>query len=334
MRIQLMAFYLCLNIVSLSGFEISDSIIPLIEFSENSENLIPKKYSQNQYNQIVETLSSRDNRIRLVTYNMLFNIMDHKQEEQNRWPSRLPRLLTLIQWMQPDILCSQELHQDQIEDLMQEMDVNYVFFGKENKPHGEIDGIFFRKDRFDLIDSRVSLILANFPNAYPHTLTQIVLEDRKTHIQFSVFNTHLPFQSPDEREYSAKFIHKHIERIAETMPVLFTGDLNTISQRLDMPGLPFFDGEFVLKILAKGALKNTHFEALLGHVGPIATFTNASEGKDGVPFKGKGVPGIILDHIFANETCTILIHAIESAKVDNHFPSDHMPVIVDFILKE
>jgi hypothetical protein len=72
-------------------------------------------------------------------------------------------------------------------------------------------------------------------------------------------------------------------------------------------------------------------EALLGHIGPIATFTNTVN--DRTPFKGIGVPGIILDRIYSNQNSLILIHGVEPAKVDNHFPSDHMPVIVDFLIR-
>ncbi|MCI0382404.1 MAG: endonuclease/exonuclease/phosphatase family protein [Chlamydiae bacterium] len=316
------------------SIEISDTIVPLIERVEKAENLNPTKYSKNQYEHIVHVLSNIEDRIRLVTYNMLYNIQDQNLEEQDRWPRRFPRLLQLIQWLQPDILCSQELHQDQLSILLHEMDETYAFYGKENKNNGEIDGIFIRKARFELIDFKEWMIFPTLPLAYPHVLIQLVLCDNKTQEIFSVFNTHLPYFSPDQREYSAHFILKQVEAVSQRMPVFLAGDFNVIPQRQDMPELPFFDGEYIQRILTQGTLKDTMDEALLGHIGPIATFTNALERNDGTPFKGTGVPGIILDRIYSNQKSLILVHGIEPARVDNHFPSDHMPVIVDFLIRD
>src|SRR5205823_4154336 len=105
------------------------------------------KYSKNQYEYLLQVLPRIENRIRLVTYNMLYNIQDQYLDEQDRWPYRFPRLITLIQWLQPDILCSQELHEDQLQIVLTAMHEIYTFYGKENKESGEIDGIFIRKSR-------------------------------------------------------------------------------------------------------------------------------------------------------------------------------------------
>lgn len=312
--------------------KITDSIIPLIEKAERLENLNPKKYSKNQYTYIFQILSNIENRIRLVTYNMLYNIQDQYLEEQDRWPDRFPRLLQLIQWLQADILCSQELHQDQLLMLMHEMNETYVFYGKENKDKGEIDGIFIRKARFDLIDSKEWVILPVTPLGYPHTLIQLILRDKRTNATFSIFNTHLPYFSADQREYSSHFIQKQVEEVSQEMPVFLAGDFNMLPQRQDISNLPFFDGEYIQKILTQGSLKDTIDKALLGHIGPISSFTNAVEHNNGTPFKGSGVPGVILDHIYSNQAPLILIHAIEPAQVNNRFPSDHMPVIIDFLI--
>lgn len=311
---------------------ISDSILPLIDRAEKIESLNPKKYSKNQYEHLLQVLSTIENRIRLITYNMLYNIQDQYLDEQDQWPLRFPRLITLIQWLQPDILCSQELHQDQLQIVLSEMQEIYAFYGKENKEDGEIDGIFIRKNRFQVIDNKDWVILPSLPLANPHRLTQLILSDNNSKKTFSVFNTHLPYFSADQREYSANFIQKQVEEVSLEMPVFLTGDFNVLPHRQDIPELPFFDGDYIQKILTKGTLRDTINEALLGHVGPLSSFTSAMEPNDGTPFKGKGVPGIILDHIYCNHGPMILIHAIEPAKVDHHFPSDHMPVIVDFLL--
>lgn len=312
--------------------DINNSIIPLIDWAEKIEHLDSNKYTKHQYAAICHALKNVQNKIRIVTYNMLYNIQDDDLDEFDRWPLRRPRLVKLIQWMNADIICSQELHRVQLDELMKEIGETYQVYGKENKDKGEIDCILFKPERFDLLESKIWKIQPNIPLAYPHTLVKILFKDRKTGKQFIVFNTHLPYFSPDQREFSINFIKEKLQEAADRFPVIFAGDFNTIPQRLDIQNLPFLDGDYLLQQLDQGPLINTLNTALLGHLGPLGSFTTSPDSNDGKSFKGSGVPGIVLDHIYANRQATILVHAIEPAKIDQHFPSDHMPVIVDFLV--
>jgi endonuclease/exonuclease/phosphatase family metal-dependent hydrolase len=69
---------------------------------------------------------------------------------------------------------------------------------------------------------------------------------------------------------------------------------------------------------------------ILDHLGPISTFSNAPD--DVVAFKGTGTPGVFLDHIYVSKDITVLIHAVQPGKVNGDFPSDHLPVLIDFII--
>jgi endonuclease/exonuclease/phosphatase family metal-dependent hydrolase len=40
---------------------------------------------------------------------------------------------------------------------------------------------------------------------------------------------------------------------------------------------------------------------------------------------------VILDHIYVAGAVEVLLHAVEPARVDGHFPSDHMPLIADLL---
>jgi endonuclease/exonuclease/phosphatase family metal-dependent hydrolase len=162
------------------------------------------------------------------------------------------------------------------------------------------------------------------------TLTMVELKDRKTNQRFAVFNTHLTFSKIDKRDFQARFIAKKIREICKKIPVVLTGDFNTFPHRLDLEKLPFYDGDFVNYILTRGVLQNARDCSLLGHLGPISTFTNHSE--DILPFKGTGTPGVFLDHIYVNRSIRVLIHAVQPSTVNGHFPSDHMPVMIDFII--
>lgn len=331
MRLQVI---FCLLLCQLhASVEITESVIPLMKEMRCLDHVNPRKFSKNQYNDIAKKLLEAEDPIRLVTYNMLYDIKDSDLDECDRWPSRYPRILQLIEWMSPDILCSQELHQNQLEDLLQVLKETYTFIGAPNKEKGEIEGIFFRTNRFDLLNSETWLLFPDLPSSYPHTLTKVVLQEKKSHVKFAVFNTHLPFFSADQRELSANFIQHQAEIASQEMPVFLAGDFNTFPQQRCLTSLPYYDGDYLQKIFTKGSLKNCTELALLGHFGPFSTFTtDDKENNTGIAFKGKGIPGVILDHIYADSRSLILIHAIEPAKVNGHFPSDHLPVIVDFVL--
>lgn len=297
---------------------VENSVIPMMEKYECIENLPAQKFTKNQFDEISHALERKEDKIRLVTYNMLFNWYDHNLDPENRWPNRFPRIVELINEMRPDIICTQELYPDQVQDIASLLDNEFTFFVGQKDEDGESYGIFYRKERFELISSHVK---------YPLSVVQ--LKDLKTDKIFSVFNTHMPLSNIERREANAHKIVQIIEPVAREMPVIFTGDLNTFPGLLDL-NLPFYDGDYIHRILSKGAIKNSREQALIGHFGPISTFT--SNGTDVKPFQGTGTPGVILDHIYVTEDVTVLMHAVEPATIDGHFPSDHLPVLIDCLI--
>jgi endonuclease/exonuclease/phosphatase family metal-dependent hydrolase len=307
------------------------STVSIVQHFESIENVPKEKYANKQFKQITNTLNKIENKIRIVTYNMLFNIRDDRTEEQNRWPNRLPRIVKLIDEMDPDIISTQELYPEQVQDLCSALKEKYDFFpgkretfipGKIEK-NGESYGIFYRTNRFNLILSE-----------FIDPLAMVQLEDAKTKKMFTVFNTHMPLANSDLRESLAEKIVSEIEKIALKMPVLFTGDLNTFPNRVEFSKLPSYDGDYIHSILSSGSLKNSYETSMLGHFGPISSFTNNPNSDEIKPFQGTGTPGIILDHIYVTDAVKVLAHGVEQSTVDGHFPSDHMPVFIDFILSD
>lgn len=305
-------------IVNTFANAVENSILPVMEKFECVENLPSKKFTKNQFNEISHALEKKEEKIRLVTYNMLFNLYDHNLDEVNRWPNRLPRIVELINEMRPDIINTQELYPSQVEDIVNLIGNEFSFFAGQKDDDGESYGIFYRTDRFELISCQIE---------YP--LSMVQLKDVRTDKIVHIFNTHMPLSNIEKREANAHKIAQAIEPFAQHTAVIFTGDLNTFSSRLEL-NLPFYDGDYIQRILTKGSLKNSKERSLLGHFGPLSTFTNSST--DILPFQGTGTPGIILDHIFVSEKVTVLTHAVEQGTVDGHFPSDHMPVLIDFLI--
>lgn len=322
MRIALVNFWLLITVLTTNIYALENSVIPIMEQFESLESLPANKFTKRQIHQIEAALDKKAEKIRLVSYNMLFNLCDHNLAEENRWPQRLPRIVELIQEMQPDIIATQELYPSQVADLCAQLDQDFAFFAGHRDEDGESYGIFYRKARFQLLASQV---------IYP--LSMIQLKDLKSNKTFAVFNTHMPFSDIEKRETHADAIVEIIEPYSQQMAVLFTGDLNTFSARLEISNLPFFDGDHIHRILTQGSLSNARDVSLIGHFGPISTFTSSETENNGAPFKGTGKPGIFLDHIYVSNQVIVLAHAIEKGTVHGHFPSDHLPVLIDFLVK-
>lgn len=330
MRFTTNLLLLTLLTTSLSA-QITDSIMPTIQKIEEGKGLDPKKYSKAHFQEMADALKLVGQKVRLVTYNMLFDIYDDQQLPENRWPIRAPRIVELLNTMKADILCIQELQLHQLEQLAKAMGEEYAFvfepnFDLNQKVSQDYDGIFYRKKRFCLVSSKTWSVPQQQKNI-PLTMAQLL--DKCTNNTFTVFNAHFPSRNMDANEEVVIKIAKIIKPYVDSGKVILAGDMNTIAHRPDLPALPWYNGERAERLLEQSGLVDSQRRAILGHVGPISSFTNAGESSE--PFKGQGVPGIILDHFFVSPSIQVLIHANEPARVDGHFPSDHLPVIIDII---
>lgn len=325
-------FLLFIFVLGLAGLvAVEHSIIPQMTAYEAIENLPKKKYSSDQYSKIKEALSHKDECIRFVTYNLLANDYDYKQEEkQYQWPKRLPRIVSLIEEMKADVIGVQEPSMNQVKALIPYLEATYSFYAKP-LGKGEHCGIFYKKDRFVVVDSRILEMPSESKEHHNKMLTMLTLKDLRTNKLFTICNAHLSFSHVESRALEAHFIAKQAEDLSKKMPVLFMGDLNTFPHRLDLKELPFYDGDYIHRILTESVFTDSRELSLLGHIGPIGTFTN--DGEDPTPFRGTGTPGIFLDHIYVSKGFKVLLHAVQPGKVDGHYPSDHMPVIADVIIE-
>lgn len=297
----------------------------LYEEFETAATLPEQKYTHSQFQQIKQVLQCKENKLRVVSYNMLTADNDERQDVENRWENRLPRLLLALREMDADVIGSQELSLCQLEELNTHLNSLYAFFGKKG-PRGEYNGIFYKKQRLEPLSEKI------WDMEGQNTLTAITFRDKQTQEKFTVFNTHLSFADPDAREAEARFVAEKAHAYAEKMPVIVTGDFNTFANRPDLTNLPFYDGDYITHILTKKSLYDARERSLLGHVGPIATFTNVPPEKE--PFKGTGTPGVFLDHIFVSDEVTVLLHGTYASQIEGHFPSDHLPLIIDLLLGE
>lgn len=310
---------------------LENSILPYLDRFENIANIPLEKFGAKQCHEILEQLRRKNECLRIVSYNVLFNLTDQSLAHQYRWPQRLARLVELLNAINPDIITFQELYNGQLDDVRACFDAAFGFYAYPSVD-GEKNTIFYRKTRFELLQAQ-GWQMPSDPQDDPGTeaLTMVVLKDMITGKSLAVFTTHLPYYRVNSRFVQAEYIAQTLETYAKQIPVFFTGDLNTFPSRLDLESLPFYDGDYVHHTLSRGSMADAREISLLGHLGPLATFTNSCT-KEAKAFTGTGTPGVFLDHIYVSDKVKVLLHAIEPATVDGLFASDHMPVIVDCLL--
>lgn len=325
-----------------TGFGIENSIIGDLDsqfYIKNHKN----KFSDKQYEELIDTLQASC-QFRVMSYNVLSKYYDRLQKEDNVWEKRKDRVIALIQHDNPDILCCQELTVEQISEMQSALEKDYAIYaplpGGEEKYQTELLGIFYKKTRFDFIKGGMEeLGCSHFSEELQSFCYQYFIKgffkDRFSGKEFVAYNTHADYLKPNGRIELVDFLLQDAEKEALVYPTMILGDFNTLPSALpnqyEHPALPGLDGSYVLQKMTKKSFRNSLDLPLIAHVGPHSTYTYKIDKQ--APFTGVEYFGLLLDHIFVTpSTIKVIFHAHEPATVDNHFPSDHLPVIADLAI--
>ncbi|MGO4522481.1 endonuclease/exonuclease/phosphatase family protein [Dyella sp. 2RAF44] len=236
----------------------------------------------------------------------------------NRWEARRDLMVSTIREQHPDVLGTQELHQEQGDYIVSKLP-EYTWFGIDR--HGghsdEHMGVFYRSDRLTLKDSG-NFWLSDTPEVpgsitwghpYPRMVTWALFEDKTTHRSFYYYNTHLPYQEQDEpaRVKGAKEMLGRLAKLPANAPFILTGDLNT-------------DASSPTYALLTKELVDTR--AVASKVeGPEKTFHNFT-----------GNPTERIDFILERGFKPTHFATLTTQK-DGRYPSDHFPVVADLSWK-
>lgn len=258
---------------------------------------------------------------------MSFNIRQDNDPEYS-WGVRKGRVISVIRFHRPDLLGLQEPSAEQLEDLRVALS-EFSFFRGASLEEGETGAhnpIFFRKERFGLLDSGFFYL-----SQTPHVLskgwdarflrgaTWVKLLDRGQGKSFYFFNTHFDYHGRKARDQSAYLLREKVAEIARSLPFVVAGDFNLF---------PDLGGEETYQILTKEAPKSRPFVdaqkvAKFPHHGPTGTWSG---------FKEPGQPGVKPDFIFIDARIQVHLHGVLTDTFDGHFPSDHLPVVAEIAL--
>ena len=133
-----------------------------------------------------------------------------------------------------------------------------------------------------------------------------------------VLNTHFDHRGEQARLESARMIKEQVSKLANRLPVIVMGDLNATSEQPPLVLLsdtPLSDGR---------SLHDGFRHSIQPHHGPTSTWTGFTK----IEAQRR------IDYIFASEDLPIHYHAILTDKLENRYPSDHLPVLVEVELKD
>jgi endonuclease/exonuclease/phosphatase family metal-dependent hydrolase len=231
----------------------------------------------------------------------------------NRWELRRDLTAATVGRADPDVIGTQELFKRQGDDLVARLP-RYRWIGVGRSGTGKADdehmGIFYRADRlaverwgnFWLSDTPEVPGSISWGHPYPRMVTWAIFRERDGQ-RFALFNTHLPYRAEDEaaREKGVALLASRISGIAGDLPVVVTGDFNTVPDSATH------------RRLAQD-LTDT-WTATRQRSGPEATFHG---------FTGK--PDRRIDWIFTRGFTPLSVRTIDTRQ-GARFPSDHYPVV-------
>ncbi len=253
--------------------------------------------------------------ITVMSYNVYIKGTGEKSPE-----NRTPLVAENIKKYSPDSFGLQEADEGWMERLPAIMtDYDYVGIGRNsNKGGGEASPIFYKKDKFELLDSGTFWLSKTPEKAsrswdamFKRICTYAILKDKTTGFTYAHFNAHFDHLGVIARLESVAVVAAKIAEIAPGLPVVFSGDLND-----------YENGDMYNRVLESG-LKDT--KTLAENVsGGNVTYHGYSE------LVEKEAP---IDFIFTNSLSTqVHSYAVVSEKINGIYASDHHPVVASMTM--
>ena len=278
-------------------------------------------FQSSSFGQVEES----SNQFRVMTYNIRY-AGDEKIDGINSWNNRKNSVVSMIRFNHADIVGLQEALLLQINDLTGLLPgYSWIGVGRDDgKSKGEFSAILLRSDRFDVL-RHSTFWLSDTPDlpskgwdaAFPRVVTWAEMKDKETEKIFFIFNTHYDHIGEIARNNSSKLLVKSIKEICNNSRVIVTGDFNT---RISSEAYQILTGQSDDKL----TLYDAQSVNQTVHHGSHVTFNGFGTAIE---------PGNKIDFIFVTKDISVLQHGVVDETIDGHYPSDHMPVIAEIIIK-
>lgn len=257
--------------------------------------------------------------LKIMTYNIR---LDVASDGENDWTHRKDFFASQIQFYEPDIFGVQEAKPNQVIDMSTAFpQYSYLGIGREGEGKGESSNIFYKKDRFKIIESNTfwlsetpDKISKGWDAAFNRVCSYALFKDIKERKTFWVFNTHLDHMGEEARTNGILLILSKIKELnTKNDTVIFMGDFNS---------KPTDDRIIALSEEMNDCRKISEEKPF----GPSGTFNG---------FKHNQPVIDLIDYIFISKNSKFKVKkfATLSDSVDLRYPSDHLPVYAEISYK-
>lgn len=240
---------------------------------------------------------------------------DNPEDGENNWRFRRERVGELIRSQQVDLLGTQEVLSNQYDDLRAELPAYAsVGVGREDGARaGEFNAIFYRTERFDLLDSG-TFWLSETPEvagskgwdaACERIATWVILRDGTNGRELLFVNTHLDHMGEQARRKGVTLLLDRIAALRGDRPVILTGDFNADPS-----------STVIAHVLEDGTLRSAWDAAAVRH-GAGWSFADFGQ----IPVGERP----LIDYVFFGggfeaDECTILPDTLGGGYVSDHAP--------------
>lgn len=255
------------------------------------------------------------------SYNIRY-AADADEKTGNNWDKRKYLIVKIIEDYNFDIVGTQEANKKQkneVENLLKTyFSVAHPYGGKSGDGHHTIT--YFKKDRFSLLDSGV-FWLSETPNqpsvgwdASDRRICQwLKLKDLKSKKILYFFNAHFYWRAQTAKLNSGPLIVNQIKAIAGNYPSILVGDLNSEENTPQIHSISRIMRD-VSKIEKDEVLRNW--------------YTNLGGGNFQDPLVNR------IDYIFISDAIKpYKYHVIKDKYADDRYPSDHLPIYSELLIK-
>ncbi|MCC9166270.1 endonuclease/exonuclease/phosphatase family protein [Pontibacter harenae] len=249
------------------------------------------------------------------SYNVRY---DNPNDTGNLWKDRAPVVASLLRFHDFDVFGTQEALKNQLDDINNALP-EYARYGKgrdDGKEKGEHSAIFYKKDKFKLLD-KGDFWLSETPDkpslgwdatCCNRIASWVYLQDMSSNKKFYFFNVHYDHQGVQARKESSKLLLSKIKDIAGKEPVILTGDFNGDH-----------NSEWYQTVANSGVLKDTYREVKMPYASN-ASFNGFGRKTDG---------NEVIDHIFTTGNFKVNKWGILTDTYHGKYPSDHFPILVE-----
>jgi endonuclease/exonuclease/phosphatase family metal-dependent hydrolase len=240
---------------------------------------------------------------------------------QNNWENRRNIVVETMAEDGADVIGTQEGVESQLDEIQNALPqyARYAVGRDDGGNKGETCAIFYRKDRFVLVDCGTFWFSKepekpgskSWGNMFPRICSWIQLIDRTNLACFYVYNVHLDNLSQKSRAKSVRLLAQRIAERKTNDPFVLVGDFN---MKINNPAMKY--------------LEQTGYKNLNASMSNVWQSVYPGKCKTGTYHKFSGSSKCSkIDHISISRSLQALDVRIDQHEEKGRYPSDHFPVI-------